>query len=258
MKIGAQLYSVHPFTQTEADFDSTVKKIAGMGYLYVQVSGIGDIAADAVRKVCDRHGVRIIITHTDPERILNDTEAVIEDHGIMGAGYVGIGGIPDRYRGGLLSLNKFIDDYTPAAQKTRDAGMRLMYHNHNYEFLAYDGKLIIDRIAEGFPKELLGFTLDTYWVQAGGGDPAHYLKKFAGRVDTIHFKDMKMFMDPDGDIIQINSEVLDGNLNWPAIFGACAEAGVEYAFIEQDDEYMTDPFNSLKISYDNLVRRGII
>ena len=36
MRIGAQLYTVNKFTQTESDFDSTVKKVADMGYDSVQ------------------------------------------------------------------------------------------------------------------------------------------------------------------------------------------------------------------------------
>jgi len=257
MKIGAQLYTVHPFTQTESDFDSTIKRVADIGYSYVQVSGIGPISPDKVRAICDKYGIKIIITHTRPDRVLNDTENVIKEHQVLGANYVGIGGLPEVYKDDLQGINKFIADYNPPAKKIFDAGMKFMYHNHQFEFLKYDGQLIIDRIAEGFQEDLLGFTIDTYWVQAGGGDPVFYLRKFAGRVDTIHFKDMSLLKVPGQYIhIQKNSEVLEGNLNWPEIFKACEDARVKYAFVEQDDEYMEDPFECLKVSYNNLIKQG--
>ena len=257
MKIGAQLYTVHQFTQTESDFDSTMKKIADIGYTYVQISGIGPFPAEKVRAICDKYGLKIVITHTRPDRVLNDTENVINEHRIMGADYIGIGGLPEVYKEDIQGINQFIKDFNPPAKKIREAGMKFMYHNHQFEFLKYDGKLIIDHIADGFEKELLGFTLDTYWVQAGGGDPAYYLRKFTGRVDTIHFKDMSLLKVP-GQYLQIQkmAEVLEGNLNWPEIFKACEDAGVLYTFVEQDDEYMDDPFECLRVSYNNLVKQG--
>ncbi|MFL7808595.1 MAG: sugar phosphate isomerase/epimerase, partial [Anaerolineae bacterium] len=52
------------------------------------------------------------------------------------------------------------------------------------------------------------------------------------------------------------AEIGEGNLNWPAILAACAEAGVEWYAIEQDI-CRRDPFESLKISYDNLRQMGL-
>jgi sugar phosphate isomerase/epimerase len=52
------------------------------------------------------------------------------------------------------------------------------------------------------------------------------------------------------------AEVGEGNLNWPAILQACREAGVEWYAVEQD-ECQRDPFESLKISYDNLKAMGL-
>ena len=256
MTIGAQLYTVRAFTQTEKDFEESIRKVGEAGYTCVQVSGIGDIPASKVRSICDKHGVRVVLTHTDPERVLSDTANVIADHKTLGADYIGIGSLPGRYSGDAAAIGKFAEDYLPAAKMIADAGMKFMYHNHHFEFGKYDGKLIIDRIADSFPKELLSFILDTYWVQAGGADPAYWLLKFSGRVDAIHFKDMAITRDAEGKSMQIMSPVLEGNLNWTAIFDACEKAGVKYAFIEQDDCYGADPFECLALSLKNLNRHG--
>ena len=256
MLIGAQLYTVRDFTQNEKDFDETIKKVKEIGYSCVQVSGIGDIKAEKIKEICDKYEIKNIITHTRPDRVLNDIDNVIAEHKIMEAGYIGIGGLPNEYRANADALKKFTADYGPIAKKIADAGMKFMYHNHHWEFEKIDGKLIIDHLADSFPKELMGITLDTYWVQAGGGDSAYYLKKFAGRVDCIHFKDMIIFRGAEGNVIQAMSPILEGNLNWPAIFDACKEAGVKYAFVEQDDSYVHDPFGCLEISYNNLKKQG--
>ena len=245
MKIGAQLYTVREFTQTAKDFAATIKKVADMGYEYVQVSAIGPIPAQEVADICKSNGVEIIITHTrPPERIINDIDAVIEEHRIMGANYIGIGSMPDEYRS-AEGIKRFIADFAPAAEKMHAAGMMFMYHNHDFEFEKFGGKLMMDYLVDDFPK--MGFILDTYWVQAGGADPAAWLKKLAGRVPVIHFKDMAW---AGGE--QLMAPVMEGNLNWESIFMAAHAAGAKYAMVEQDNCYGADPFMCLKTSLDNL------
>ena len=48
MKIGAQLYTVRDYTQTEIDFAKTIKRIATIGYKQVQISAIGPIPAQTI------------------------------------------------------------------------------------------------------------------------------------------------------------------------------------------------------------------
>ncbi|WP_240353356.1 MULTISPECIES: hypothetical protein [Cohnella] len=51
------------------------------------------------------------------------------------------------------------------------------------------------------------------------------------------------------------SEVMEGNLNWPAIFAACEDAGVKWYLVERD-QGPTEAFESLAISYRNLKKAG--
>jgi len=243
MKIGAQLYTVREFTQTENDFSRTIEKVAGIGYKYVQVSAIGPIPVETVAKICKANDICCVITHTNPVRIKEDTDAVINEHKIMGAGYVGIGAMPEEYRGSADGVNRFITDYKPASEKIKAAGLQFMYHNHDFEYEKFDGRLVFEYLIDC---PTIGFTLDTYWVQAGGGDPCIWLRKLAGRVNVIHIKDMSW---KDGG--QRMSEIMEGNLNWTGIIEAAMASGVEYAMVEQDDCYGADPFECLRISYNN-------
>jgi len=245
MRIGAQLYTVRAFTQTDQDLNETIKKLATIGYDYVQVSGIGPISVQTVADICDDHDIRIIITHTDPSRIKDDTEAVIEEHDLMEADYIGIGAMPSNYERTREGVQRFITDFTPAAEKIAASGMKLMYHNHNFEFEKYYDKRMIEYLRDEFP--LIGFTLDTYWVQAAGADPTEWLTRLSGRVDVVHLKDMTY---KQGEVRM--SEVMEGNLNWRLIIPACKMAGVKYAMVEQDECYGEDPFECLSTSLENI------
>ena len=105
---------------------------------------------------------------------------------------------------------------------------------------------------QGSPKHLKA-ELDTYWVQAGGGDPVAWIRKCAGREPLLHLKDM--CVTPSRE--QRFAEIGEGNLNWPDILKAAEQGGVEYYLVEQDQCYERTPLESLAISCRNLKAMGL-
>ena len=148
-----------------------------------------------------------------------------------------------------------------------DKGMTLQEDGKNY------GEFLLDIIRANAPA--LGFELDSHWIHRGGQDPVKFIKKYAGSIRLVHLKDyrigempipeggvdftskegMMKFMSNFTNIVQF-AEVGEGTLDMPAIIQAGLEGGGEYFLVEQDDCYGRDPFDSLKISHDNLVKMG--
>jgi sugar phosphate isomerase/epimerase len=141
-------------------------------------------------------------------------------------------------------IDAFLEKYRPAMQTLAAKGKYFMYHNHDSEFRRLDGRTVLEQLAGHTPPEEMGFTLDTFWVQAGGGDPAWWLERLAGRVPCIHLKDFAYGRNM--------AVVGEGNLNFDRIFEKAQVAGVRYMLVEQDDCNGEDPFACLKRSYDNL------
>ena len=250
MQIAAQLYTVREFTQTEKDFAETIKKVAEIGYPGVQLSAHNqEIPAQFIKDTCNAHKLEIVCTHTPPPKIINETDKVIADHKIFGAPLIGIGSMPPNYRADVAGFKQFISDYMPAALKMKEEGLRFGYHNHAFEFEKFDGKLMFDYLLEGFEEADMQIILDTFWVQAGGADPVYWIKKLAGKIARMHFKDMTIKADE-----RRFTEIGNGNLNWPAIIQACRESKVDWVIVEQDNCYEKDPFVSLKESYEFLVK----
>ncbi len=245
MTIGAQLFTLREYTQTPSDLDYSLGKVAEMGYKTVQLSAIGPIPAQKVRELCQRRGLEIVLTHTDPNRILNDTEAVIAEHNILGCDYIGIGMMPQKYRSPHW-LWRFAEDYREPAKKIAAAGKLLMYHNHNLEFQKFNGKLVMETLMESFSPQEMGFTLDTYWVQLGGGDVCAWLKKLAGRIPCVHLKDVAVQgMEP------VMAPVMEGNLDFPRILQTLEACGTKHLLVEQDI-CQGSPFACLEQSLRNL------
>lgn len=251
MVLGAQLYTLREYTQTAEDLDFSLEKVAAMGYTTVQISAIGPIPAEQVREICDKHGLKIVLTHTDPNRILNDTEAVIREHDKMGCDYIGIGMMPPKYRNPEW-LEHFAKDYREPAKKIAAAGKLLMYHNHNLEFQKFGGKLIMETLMESFAPQEMGFTLDTYWVQMGGADVCDWVRRLGDRIPCVHLKDMAVKgMEP------IMAPVMEGNINFKKVVNTLKEIGkTKYVLVEQD-VCQGSPFDCLEQSYRNLCSLGL-
>ena len=250
LKLGAQLYTVRQYTQNEKDFAETIKKIAAIGYKYVQVSGIAsDISPCSIKQIIEDNNIKVILTHTSPYRIINETGKVIEEHDIFGCGGIGIGGMWD-YEKSANGYKKFVDDFSPAVEKIKRSGKVFLYHNHRFEFEQYDGKTGMEILLENTDKDGFKLTFDTYWAQAGGVDPSQFIKKHYDRIFAVHLKDMTVINDK----IEM-TEVCTGNMNFARILKICEKNDIIWHFVEQDEVRM-DAFDSMKISFDNLMATG--
>lgn len=54
MELGAQLFTLRDYTQTEQDLDFSLGEVAKMGYKTVQLSAVGPIPAEKLRELCDQ------------------------------------------------------------------------------------------------------------------------------------------------------------------------------------------------------------
>ena len=137
-------------------------------------------------------------------------------------------------------------------RKFAEAGLTFGYHNHNFEFQKFGNRTALEIILEESDPKAVQLEIDVYWIQAGGADPAAWIKKANGRIDLIHVKDMAI----EGRE-QRFAEVGEGNMNWEAILEAGRESGTRWYIVEQDRCYDRDPFDSLKISFNNLKGMGL-
>ena len=219
MRIGAQFYTLREFCKTTEDLAETVKKVADIGYEYVQISGTCAYEPEWLKEELKKNGLTCVLTHTPGAKIAEDPEKLAKDHPIFGCDRVGLGYFAFKAEEGEkpdLLAEKFMD----AAKVLKENGKYFMYHNHAQEFAKYDGKVVLERYAELFPADLMGFTLDTYWVQTAGGDPAQWIEKLSGRVPCIHLKDHTF----DRKMAVVG----EGNINFDAVFAAAQKAGTEY------------------------------
>lgn len=249
-KLGIQLYTVRDYMNTSDDIRATFKKLKAMGYDQGQTAGCAIPFAE-FGKIAAEEGIEIVGTHEDFRNLYDNTEQAIKDHQALGTTNMGIGGMPGEFYESEEKTLEFCKYANTIGERIKPYGMKFTYHNHSGEFKKFGGSdTMMDILLKNTDPETVSFVMDTYWVQHGGGDVCRWIEKFAGRIDILHLKDMRVKVwDPE------ISEIGNGNLCWGEILKVAEETGVKSIVVEQDCNWMNDdPFESAKISADYLAQ----
>jgi len=249
--IGAQMYTLRDHLKTPADIAATCKKVREMGYEAIQVSAFGPIDPPDLAKILDSEGLTCAATHVGLD-MMKDVQKCLDYHNTLKCKYTAIGGHNTDSKANWV---EFAKTFTDIADKLAEHGLTVGYHNHSHELMRYEGETALDLLIENCGQSVW-FEVDTYWIAHGGGDPAAYIEKVgasgADRLPCVHYKDMVMGEGRTHKMCEVGT----GNLNWPRINDACKKANVKWYLVERDSGDL-DPFESLKISFDNMKAMGI-
>lgn len=249
IQLGAQLYTLRDFIQTRDDFEATLRYLAEIGIHLIQISGIGPIPAREIAALVDAYDMEVCVTHTSFERMQEDLDTVMAEHRMFHCDTLGIGSMPDAYRGSLEGVQTFLKIASDIGHRMHENGLQFAYHNHAFEFCRLEnGARLYDYLIESTKPEEFSFIADTYWFQYGGVTPQDYIRKLSGRMKVCHFKDYKIVNGQP-----TFAEIGTGNLDLDACYRACVDTGVKDIVIEQDTCEI-DPRESMAISYRNLIK----
>lgn len=246
-KLGVQLYTLREYIRNYEDTEKTFAFLRELGVNVIQISGIGDFPAIEQAELVRKYGMDVCVTHKSFERMQNDLDALIDEHLLLGCDSIGIGGMPTCYRGSLEGAKAFIKEAERIGKHMRKRGVRFNYHNHDFEFLAYDGRRVMDVLIEDSDPELIWFVPDVAWMQIAGENPAQYIKKMQNRIKVLHFKDF--IKNEDGRQF---TEIGLGQCDLAGCYKACVEMGVPYIVYEQDSGFAVNALESTKVSFENM------
>ena len=265
--VGVQLYSVRG--DMEADFYGTLKAVKEMGYDGVEFAGLFGNSPEQVKAWCEELELNPISAHVPLVDMIADIDAVINDYKTIGCKFIAVPYVTEERRPGAEQFEETVQTIAEIGKKVKEAGMTLVYHNHDFEFKTLeDGSFGLDYLYETVPAEFLQTELDLCWVKYAGVEPAEYLRKYSGRAPIVHFKDYFFEGEKEGDpyaLIGLEEEASQpatkfefrpvgcGVQDVPALLEAFKEAGSEWIIVEQDEPSMgLTPMESIQKSICNL------
>lgn len=268
--VGIQLYGLR--NTMEKDFEGTLRAVADMGYEYVEFAGYHGKSSEEIRALLDELGLKCISVHQRLDFFNDDPQGAVDYLKGFGVKYVVVPWHDKAKLAGGEGWADTVKDFNEKADLFEKNGMMLGYHNHDFEFEAYEGKYLHDYIFEAVPEGKIIPELDTCWVHYAGLRPEEKIREFSGRVPIVHLKDFvckTLGGGPVYDLIGTNGGTAKsasqeengfefrplgmGIQNFEAILKACEDSGTETVIVEQDKVYdgMTE-LEAAKIARDYL------
>lgn len=248
IKCGIQLFTVRDYCKTIEDIDKTLSELSSWGVRDIQVSGIGNVDWNELKKIIDKHNMNVCVTHTAFDRMLKETDKVIDEHLMLGCDCIGIGCMPGDYEKTEDGVEKFLSDIRIVANKMNKRGVHLAYHNHDFDLKKYGDKTILERMIEEFNEDELWFIPDVAWIQIAGENPSEYLKRMKNRIKVLHFKDYNPIEDDEKP--WAFTELGKGIVDLKACYKTAKEMNIPYIMFEQDINWTVDAMQSCKESFE--------
>ncbi|MFW5773317.1 MAG: sugar phosphate isomerase/epimerase family protein [Tangfeifania sp.] len=258
--VGLQLYSIRD--AMDKDTMGSLKKVSDLGYKYVELAGYSNgqfygMDPKDFRKAVTDLGMEVISSHTMVEAegiTIENAKKMAEDHAELGVKYCVQPWVNEEDRN-VESYKKMIADWNQVGEIMKDAGIQFGYHNHNFEFKPVDGMIpYYDIFLKEMDAGLITMELDMYWAKKAGQDPVEMFKKYPGRFQLFHFKDMTDYSNiPFYDVIKDDiTSVGSGLIDFKQIYEARETAGMKYMFVEDDNQGNGKPFEGIETSITNL------
>ncbi|WP_316785509.1 TIM barrel protein [Pedobacter frigiditerrae] len=251
--IGLQLYSLRDVIKN--DIKGIISKVAAIGYKEVETygyskkGGFWGLDAKAFSILLKDNGIKAPSGHYDLDDFMSgktsdSLKLCIEAANILGSEYVTVPWLG-------VNIRQTADDYKKIAQKLNEAGklckasgLKLAYHNHDFEFAKIGDTTGYHIMLNETDKKLVDFELDLYWAVRSGNDPLALFKAYSGRFTMWHIKDM------DKSKSSFNTEIGQGAVDFKGIFKGNKQSGVKHYFVEHETNYKPNELGSIKTSFD--------
>jgi sugar phosphate isomerase/epimerase len=240
-RVGVQLYSAR--NEVEKNFDSTVRKIAEMGFEGVEYYPFSEsINRDHAAQLFKDLGLKVLGLHTPLPDGKERDHAVRLAHTFDCTRVVFPGGDINALYGTRDAMEKTVEKYNGVSASLWKEGLTFGLHNHWAEFEQHDGIEPFPYLLKHLDRHVF-FELDVYWVQVAGKDPVAVVREFKKRAPLLHIKDGPGVKGPtSGDHVPAGT----GKVNIAGIVKT-ARSTAEWLVVEFDD-YKGSIFDGLQQS----------
>ncbi|MES2428732.1 MAG: sugar phosphate isomerase/epimerase [Bacteroidota bacterium] len=246
--VGLQLYSLRD--QLPKDVNGVIAKVAAAGYKevepfgYNKKGGFWGLDPKAFSSLLKANGLTTPSAHYDMNQFFGsgkteNLESYIEAANATGMSHVIIPSINGEFIKTVDECKAVAEKMNKAAEILQKSGLKLGYHNHNFEWKPIGDTTFYDTIIDHTDPKLVAMEMDIYWVVRSGKDPLELFAKHPGRFSFVHVKDM------DKTNSGLNTEIGSGSIDYVKILAKAKQGGVQHFIVEQENYTNIDPYVSI-------------
>ncbi len=258
MPLGIQLWSVRD--DMAKNPATTLKAISKLGFNYVEGFGYSGgkwfgLTAKEMKKNLAGSGLTMPSSHINitskvydkaKNALTDDFKTAVADALIVGQKYLINPWLidEDRTPEGIKNLCEAMNK---AGEYCKGNGIKFGYHNHWFEFeKEVDGATLYEYILKNTDAALVTQEMDMCWATYAKQNPVDWFKKYPGRFELAHMKDVSNI---GGD--KVSSIVGEGLVDFKAILDNQKLAGLKMLIVELEN-YRTTPLQDVGVSLKNL------
>lgn len=263
--ISLQLYSLRADMQKAPK--ATIEAVGKIGYRMVEHAGYGSgkfygMTPTEFKALLSANGLTMPSGHTAllPKHVdgsgnfTDEWKKTVDDAATLGQKYVISPWIDVSMRKTADGLKKVTDLFNRAGELCQKSGMKFGYHNHDFEMGSVDGQVIYDLLLTNTDPKLVTLQMDVGWVVAGGSDPLAWFKKYPGRFELLHMRDVKPMA---GHEHPVGVDLGDGIVKFDEILKAKKAAGAKYFVVEQEEYGSKTPLEAVTVDFQRIAKMAV-
>ena len=236
--LGVQQFMFREAFPTLTDARATLRGIREAGYDSIEMCGFlmapnAEKAEYPWPELLAEAGLTVCGLHESVEDLMANTDKLIDRAHCLGAKRMVACATTATDFSVKADVDRLIDSLNHLTPVMADAGLPLLFHNHNQELEILPGThtTALGRMLE---ETQVLLELDVAHVQTAGGSPEGWCRRAVGRLGLLHVSDRAPAHDGPGRLMRpMQSLPLgEGLMEWPAILEAAANSGARGIVLE--------------------------
>lgn len=239
---GIQVSSLKPLLMNPEQVQIAFANMKAIGCDTVQLQWVDpSVPLESIAAAMEKNGIRSVSVQDFYDTVLADFTYYTQLNSLTGGTWLCVSRIPERLKS-AAGLDVYIEELRAMQAQLTPLGQKLCFHPVSGDYTAVPGMNAVEYLLEHMPE--LEICLDLYHLNRNCTDMPGFIRQHGNRICMVHFK------DSIGDTLVPAGQ---GEARWDGVVSACLEAGVPYAFVEQE-RWDRDPYDCLKEAMDWLDR----
>ncbi len=239
---GIQVSSLKPLLMTAEQVHDAFANMKAIGCDTVQLQWIDpSVPLEEIAAGMKQNGIRSVSVQDFYDTVVADFAYYVRLNAITGGTWLCVSRIPERLKS-PEGLDLYVEELRAMQEKLTPLGQKLCFHPVSGDYTAVPGVHAVEYLLEKMPE--LELCLDLYHLNRNCEDMPGFIRRYGKRICMVHFK------DSIGDTLVPAGQ---GEARWNGVVAACLEAGIPYAFVEQE-RWDRNPYDCLKEAMDWLNR----
>ena len=238
MKNGIQVSSLKPLLLNTVQVREAFARMKALGCRTVQLQWIDpSVPAGEIARSMEENHIASVSVQDFYETVLTNFDYYLQLNHVTGGTWLCVSRIPERLKS-PEGLDRYIEELRDMQKRLDPYGQRLCFHPVSGDFTAVPGINAVEYLLRQMPE--LPLCLDLYHLNRNCDNMPAFIHRWSSRICMVHFKDaVGETLVPAGQ----------GDTDWSGVVAACLEAGIPYAFVEQE-RWDRDPYDCLKEAMD--------